>query len=402
MRDRLWIVSFWHQLLYPELGPAGYEDPTGVLASAARRLFGSDQPDYVVAARIHYGEATEHEQQRKTAAVVLRHLHSSFSFDERRLLGFVHGRFLYFCGRFQNASQPSSASTELARRLRALVAHLRQEHGILFTVGVSPRRHPGLSGFRRAAQYAVVALRIQLQTEKGGMLVCDTPRRGEQRFVAKPLVEKLERITRSGSVEAVPEICNDVSGFLFGSEYIPLLKLRGLLQSFLVSLSMAAQTAGVDPALLYDLNQRYFDSILVLYDYEELEQVIHSAIREFVSMVYETRAQELEHPAIARAEAYVMQNISEPLTLSSVAQAVGLSPPYLSRLFRTYRGMTLTQFINCQRVELAKSLLQNSDKNVCAIAFAAGFGSVQHFNRIFKSLVGCTPSQFRLLKCVHL
>ena len=147
MRDRLWIVSFWHQLLYPELGPAGYEDPTGVLASAARRLFGSDQPDYVVAARIHYGEATEHEQQRKTAAVVLRHLHSSFSFDERRLLGFVHGRFLYFCGRFQNASQPSSASTELARRLRALVAHLRQEHGILFTVGVSPDAIRGSAAF---------------------------------------------------------------------------------------------------------------------------------------------------------------------------------------------------------------------------------------------------------------
>ncbi|MGI6082959.1 MAG: helix-turn-helix domain-containing protein, partial [Limnochordia bacterium] len=359
-------------------------------------------PDFVVAARIHYGDATEDGQQRRTAAVVLGDLRRSFSLGERRLLGFVHGRFLYFCGHFPSALQADSALAELTRRLCALVAHLRREHGILFTVGVSSRRQQGLSGFRRAAQYAVVALRTQLQTEKGRVLVCDTLRRGEQRFVVKPLVEKLERIARSGDVDSVSEACSEVSAFLFGSEYIPLLKLRGLLQSILVSMSMAAQTAGVDPALLYDLNQRYFESILVLYDYEELEQVIHSAIRVFVSKVYEVRLHELEHPAIARAEAYVVQNISEPLTLSSVARAVGLSPPYLSRLFRAYRGMTLTQFINCQRVELAKSLLQDSDKNICAVAFASGFGSVQHFNRIFKSIVGCTPSQFRLLKCVHL
>ncbi|MGI6609065.1 MAG: helix-turn-helix transcriptional regulator [Limnochordia bacterium] len=411
MRDRLWIGSFWHQLLYPELGPGGFQDPTGMLASAVRRVFGSSLPEHVVAARIHYDSAAGYVEQRAVAASVLGHLHHTLALRERRLLGFVHGRFLYCCGYFPPAEQQGEISsevvaTDLTNRLRELVGHLREEHDILFTVGIAFRRtiqpKESLHAFRQTAQYAVVALRTQLQIKKGYVLVCDAPRRGEQRFVVKSLVEKLERIARGGDLEAVPDACREVSHFLFGSEYIPLLKVRGLLQSFLVSLSMAAQAAGVDPALLYTLNQRYFESILMLYDYDELEQVIHAAIARFVSEVHVMRARELEHPAVGRAEAYVIQNIGDPLSLSSVAKAVDLSPPYLSRLFRTQRGITLTEFINRQRVEVAKTLLQDPDRSICTVAFASGFGSLQHFNRVFKSAVGCTPTQFRILKYVHL
>lgn len=411
MRDRLWIGSFWHQLLYPELGPGGYEDPTGMLASAARRLFGTDLPEYVVAARIHYGGVTAFDEQRGIATEVLTHLRQALSWCERRLLGFVHGRFLYFCGflsadELQRTSEWEAAATNLTNRLRGLVAHLREEHDIPFTVGIAFRQPmpigKTLGAFRLAAQYAVVALRMQLQVEKGRVLVCDTLRRGEQRFVVKPIVKKLEQITHAGDLEAVPDACRDVSHFLFGSEYIPLLKVRGLLQSFLVSMSMAAQSAGVDSTSLFALNQRYFERILTLYDYDEMEPVIHAAITEFVSEVQALRARELEHPAVGRAEAYVIQHIGESLSLSCVAQAVDLSPPYLSRLFRTHRGITLTEFINRQRVEEAKTLLQDPDKTICSVAFASGFGSLQHFNQVFKSVVGCTPTQFRVIKYVHL
>jgi AraC-like DNA-binding protein len=189
-----------------------------------------------------------------------------------------------------------------------------------------------------------------------------------------------------------------VSRFLFGSSYIPLLKVRWLFQLLLVSLSMTAQAAGVDPDLLYSLNQHYFESILTLYDYAEIEKVIHAAITRFVAEVHAIRARELEHPAVGRAEAFVIQNVGNPLSLSVVAKAIGLSAAYLSRLFRAHRGVTLTEFINRERVDAAKSLLKDPGMSVGAAAFNAGFGSVQHFNRVFKSVAGCTPTQYRLSK----
>ena len=136
MRDRLWIGSFWHQLLYPELGPGGFQDPTGMLASAVRRVFGSSLPEHVVAARIHYDSAAGYVEQRAVAASVLGHLHHTLALRERRLLGFVHGRFLYCCGYFPPAEQQGEISsevvaTDLTNRLRELVGHLREEHDIL-------------------------------------------------------------------------------------------------------------------------------------------------------------------------------------------------------------------------------------------------------------------------------
>jgi hypothetical protein len=207
MRDRLWIGALWHQLLYPELGPAGYEDPEGMLTSAVRRAFGSALPEYVVAGRIDFAGASGIAEQRAVAACVLRGLHSHLSPRERQLLGFVHSRFLYFCGG-QNDGPWKTDAEALTRRLHRLARQLREEQGALFTVGLAFRKQirpeNSLVAFRETTQYAVVALRTQLQVEKGCVCRCDSPRRGAQTFLVKPLAQQLERIAHSGDLEAVP------------------------------------------------------------------------------------------------------------------------------------------------------------------------------------------------------
>ncbi len=102
-----------------------------------------------------------------------------------------------------------------------------------------------------------------------------------------------------------------------------------------------------------------------------------------------------EHPIVTKAKQYIETNHAEEFSLSLVAQAVHVSPFHLCKLFRKSTGMTFTEFVSRTRTEKAKSLLLNPQLRISEIVYDVGFQSLTHFNRIFKKLVGESPTQYR-------
>lgn len=98
---------------------------------------------------------------------------------------------------------------------------------------------------------------------------------------------------------------------------------------------------------------------------------------------------------IAQVKHLIQQNYAEPLPLSYLADYVFTNPSYLSRIFKTDTGMTLTTYINQVRIDNAKLLLETTDELVIDIAVACGYNQVPHFNRIFKQFTGMSPSEYR-------
>jgi AraC-like DNA-binding protein len=74
---------------------------------------------------------------------------------------------------------------------------------------------------------------------------------------------------------------------------------------------------------------------------------------------------------------------------------VGISPSYLSRLFKEEMSMSFVDYINQIRIEKAKYLLINSDIPVKDIGYQTGFYSMQNFFRVFKKLTYITPGNYR-------
>lgn len=103
-----------------------------------------------------------------------------------------------------------------------------------------------------------------------------------------------------------------------------------------------------------------------------------------------------ENPAIARARAYIQEFHSRELTLPQVAASVGASPFYFCKLFKKATGIHFTEYVSRVRVERAKNLLLNPNLNVSEIAFEVGFQSLPHFNRMFKKILGQSPTAYRL------
>lgn len=91
---------------------------------------------------------------------------------------------------------------------------------------------------------------------------------------------------------------------------------------------------------------------------------------------------------------YCSEHYKEPITLTSVAEALNYSPTHVSHLFKNKLQITFTKFISLMRIEDAKKMLRGN-KPITQISFDCGFGSMRTFNQTFKAETGVTPSEYR-------
>ena len=105
--------------------------------------------------------------------------------------------------------------------------------------------------------------------------------------------------------------------------------------------------------------------------------------------------EEAESPFARRARAYIMANQSDPIDLAKVAQAMHVSTFYFCKMFKKATGLTFTEYLGRVRVEKAKHLLLNPHLRVSEIAYDVGFQSLTHFNRVFRQVVGQSPTVYR-------
>ena len=101
------------------------------------------------------------------------------------------------------------------------------------------------------------------------------------------------------------------------------------------------------------------------------------------------------HPLVEEVKAILRQNFRESLSVTDLANRVGLSPNYLSSLFAAQEGQTLTDYVRQLRVEEARKLLANPRLLVKEIAFRLGFSDPHHFSRVFRRATGMRPIEFR-------
>jgi AraC-like DNA-binding protein len=98
---------------------------------------------------------------------------------------------------------------------------------------------------------------------------------------------------------------------------------------------------------------------------------------------------------VRRACEIIDQRFTENLRLGDVAGVIGVSRSYLSHLFSKHMGLSFTRYIAGRRVIELKRLLLDSKLRVTEAMFAAGFQSVSQANRVFRSVSGMAPRQFR-------
>lgn len=108
--------------------------------------------------------------------------------------------------------------------------------------------------------------------------------------------------------------------------------------------------------------------------------------------VQETNAEPM---AIRQAKAFIQAHHGRQITLGEVAAAIHMSSFYFCKMFKRKTGVNFTEFVSRTRIERARNLLLNPNLRVSEIAYEVGFQSLTHFNRVFKQILGQSPTEFR-------
>jgi AraC-like DNA-binding protein/quercetin dioxygenase-like cupin family protein len=96
-----------------------------------------------------------------------------------------------------------------------------------------------------------------------------------------------------------------------------------------------------------------------------------------------------------RAKAYINHNIDKVLTLAEVASFCSVSTSYIQKIFKANLCMSFSAYVHESKITHACHLLRNTDLSVKEIAWKCGVSDRNYFTRLFRNIIGQTPSQFK-------
>lgn len=146
------------------------------------------------------------------------------------------------------------------------------------------------------------------------------------------------------------------------------------------------------------LQRAYFNTRVVSPRQHESVVKLLSIFAQHLSMISNqvlVQHKNTEPPVITRAKEYILEHQAEDLSLGQVAKAVNTSTFYFCKMFKKVTGINFTDYLSRVRIEKSKNLLLNPNLRISEIAFEVGFQSLTHFNRVFKKILGQSPTQYR-------
>jgi len=210
-------------------------------------------------------------------------------------------------------------------------------------------------------------------------------------MASSPLVEKaLERLGRHdvpGSLDAFNQwldaLCAGSTTVAAGTE---------ILFDTICRVDQAIREMSPWAGISDDRRSRVLKDLHVCISREECMEVFQSALRELLgSMSRRTRPSRAVH----LAREYILANFRRRLPIHEIAGAAGVTPNYLSHLFRKECGTTLVQFVNRLRIDEAARLLREEETPISEIADLVGYRNYRDFHRNFVRFERLAPRSYR-------
>jgi AraC-like DNA-binding protein len=169
---------------------------------------------------------------------------------------------------------------------------------------------------------------------------------------------------------------------------------------FVTAVAMVARfciEGGMEHNTAYTLSDIYIQRADKLNDAEKIIDLLGEMQLDFTERMRTLKKDNVVSLHVRRCIDYIYEHLHEELTLTLLADHVGLNPSYLSKLFSKEKGMSIKAFIIQAKVSTAENLLRYSDFSCLEISLALGFSSQSAFISVFKKINGITPKKFREL-----
>jgi|SRR5581483_11115928 len=125
---------------------------------------------------------------------------------------------------------------------------------------------------------------------------------------------------------------------------------------------------------------------------------IHLLRRYGVKPIQDAKARNgLPRARVNRVLEFVESHLDKEITLAALAEVAGMGPHYFSELFKQSLGISPHQYVLRRRIDCGKKLLHNPSVSVLEAAVRSGFSDQSHFTKLFRRMVGVTPTKYRAI-----
>lgn len=278
------------------------------------------------------------------------------------------------------------------------------------------RRHPARTSLLRILTFTAVLNEIEngipLETEdilKANALAATAAAEVEKEDIMlemRKLDEDLyhhtyqeERYVMEAVAQGLPAEARRRADALLGSAGI----LSGNKRNHFRNLAMTVATvatreviqSGVSPAKAYRLSDIFINRIDQCARTEELEEYCRKALYEFAKLAADAKAEKTASSYTEQCKDYIYKNYNHKIYLENIAEAIGISPGHLSRVFHKDMDISIQEYIRKFRVERAANLLKYSEASLAEISDYVCFHSQSHFGSAFRQYMNMTPKQYR-------
>ena len=199
------------------------------------------------------------------------------------------------------------------------------------------------------------------------------------------------RAVASGDIDAVKKNCEQER--FTECEGVGILSrnaVTNMKYHFVITTAMITRICkqnGMEMEQAFRLSDFYIQKLDDVHTVEEVQSLHDAMVMDYAEKMRRYFKDNTYSKHINASKEYIYSHIKERITIEDLADSLGVSASYLSRLFKKETGVSV--------IEMAKNLLQYSDYSVIEIANRLSFSSQSHFIQQFREVVGMTPRKYR-------
>lgn len=288
-------------------------------------------------------------------------------------------------GEERSEARLAGAAHHAAERIRASMG----ESGLRCRIGIS-RAGLGIKAAQGLLAQAETALfRSIYEEEENGRIFTALIEQGQSEPDFGSSVSSLSKALKSGSAESIELLAEQLFQDIRAKKPRKA-ALRKILLDLFAQLVVIASDREIGFKPLAYWHDRITQALERLEDIRTVKTLfMEQAMRLTGGLLHGERTE------IRLAREYILARLGEDLNVADISNSLGLSPNYLSILFRQQTGQRLVEFIQYSRVEAAKKLLRETTLKVYEVAERVGFKDTSYFCKVFKEYAGMTVSDFR-------
>ena len=207
------------------------------------------------------------------------------------------------------------------------------------------------------------------------------------------------RAVASGDVEQVKKNCEQ--GRCMEEEGVGVLSkdpVINLKYHFVITTAMITRLCrqnGMELEQAFRLSDFYIQKLDDISTKEQVQKLHDEMVMDYTEKMRKYFRSDTNSRHINVCKEYIYSHIKERITIEDLADELGVSASYLSRLFKKETGESVSAYIRKQKIEMAKNMLRYSDYSMIEIANRLAFSSQSHFIQQFREVVGMTPKKYR-------